>query len=577
MKRITNYLMVLAFMAFTFTSCEDVPTPFGITPPGADDEVITIDPAGSGTQADPYNVQSIIDLISSQDADTPLARELYVKGIVTNIPEGSAGISASYNNATFYISDDADGNNSFYIFRCKGLGGGDITDEGFLKVGDEVVIYGTSWVNYKGNTPQTSQGAAYIYSINGKTADNTEEPSEPAAGDGKGTADSPYNVTAAIAKGDQTGAYVKGFIVGFVDGQAYESGANFSAAATGKTNILIAASADETDAAKCMPVQLPNGDIRTGLNLQDNAGNYKKEVTLYGDITKYFSVPGIKNTSFAIIDGKEIGTNPNGGGNDNPAPMGDAFTLATTISDGEYAIATLTEGNTFATAQALTSGYGYFYVSDATFASNAISPVAANNVFTIKATTGGYTIQDADGQFVYMTGTYNSFNRSADKPADGAVWSITIASDGKASIKNNTTNKTIQYSAQYKSYGAYADVTNTLPNLFKKGGSTGGGNETATGYKATTTIADGKFIIGATVGSSVIVAVPIESSKTYGYLGKAETTPNNGAIDADAANEFTFKAVSGGYTIQSADGRYLYMTGTYNSFNVDAAQKDGYI
>ena len=114
---------------------------------------------------------------------------------------------------------------------------------------------------------------------------------------------------------------MKAFIVGFVDGQVYAEGATFSSAATSKSNILIAASADETDASKCMPVQLPNGDIRPKLNLQDNPGNYKKEVLLYGDITKYFGVPGFKNTAYAVIDGNAIGTKPGGG----ETPSGDGI------------------------------------------------------------------------------------------------------------------------------------------------------------------------------------------------------------------------------------------------------------
>ena len=198
MKRITNYLIAMALMAFTFTSCEDVPNPFGqILPPGGGDDVVVIDPAGSGTQADPYNVQAIINIVSALDASTTLEKEYYVKGIVTNIPEGDKGISTSYNNATFYISDDADGNNSFYIYRCLGLGGGDITDANFIKVGDEVVIHGTSWVNYQGNTPETTQKTAYVYSINGKTegGGGGETPSGEAKG--TGTQADPFNAAAA--------------------------------------------------------------------------------------------------------------------------------------------------------------------------------------------------------------------------------------------------------------------------------------------------------------------------------------------------------------------------------------------
>lgn len=168
MKRLANYLIALALMAFTFTSCEDVPNPFGqILPPNGEEEAVEFEPAGSGTLAEPYNVQAIVNIVSALEAGVALEKEYYVKGYVTSIPNN--GISASYNNATFYISDDKEGNNRFYIYRAKGLGGGDITDESFIKLGDEVVVCCSSWVNYQGNTPETSQGKAYIYSINGSS------------------------------------------------------------------------------------------------------------------------------------------------------------------------------------------------------------------------------------------------------------------------------------------------------------------------------------------------------------------------------------------------------------------------
>ncbi len=95
-----------------------------------------------------------------------------MKGIVTSIPAN--GISTRYNNVSFYISDDASASNKFYVFRAKGLGGGDVT-ENMIKVGDEVVIFGSTWVNYKGNTPETKQGEAYVVSIksNGDSPDPT--------------------------------------------------------------------------------------------------------------------------------------------------------------------------------------------------------------------------------------------------------------------------------------------------------------------------------------------------------------------------------------------------------------------
>ncbi len=114
-----------------------------------------------------------------------------------------------------------------------------------------------------------------------------------------------YTVAEALAAftGVATPAVVKGYIVGTVDGQVYAEGCRFSGTAESKTNILIADNADETDYNNCMPVQLPSGAVRNALNLVDNAGNYKKQVTLTGSLEKYFGVPGLKTVSKYEIEG----------------------------------------------------------------------------------------------------------------------------------------------------------------------------------------------------------------------------------------------------------------------------------
>ena len=99
--------------------------------------------------------------------------------------------------------------------------------------------------------------------------------------------------------------------MGYVEGQVLADGAHFTADGCNvKSNMLIAPSASETDLSKCMPVQLPSGEVRNGLNLQDNPGNIKKEVLLYGNIEKYFGAPGVKAVTYAEIDGKAVGSKP---------------------------------------------------------------------------------------------------------------------------------------------------------------------------------------------------------------------------------------------------------------------------
>lgn len=276
-------------------------------------------PDAPGTAEKPLTVAEALAYIDANleaDKQSPVG---YVKGKIAAISEIDTG---QYGNATYTISDDGSENNTLQIYRGYGLGGAKFTNANDIKVGDNVIVSG-KLVNYKGNTKQFAQGSK-IMQLNDKKAEGGDTPS--GEGEGKGTADSPYNVTAAIAAGSGTGVYVKAYIVGSVDGQVLATGATFSATSNTQTNILIAASADETDVNKCMPVQLPAGAIRTGLNLKDNAGNYKKEVTLYGNIEKYFGATGIKSVSFAILNGTEIGTNPAGGGGGD-TPSGDVKTV----------------------------------------------------------------------------------------------------------------------------------------------------------------------------------------------------------------------------------------------------------
>lgn len=268
-------------------------------------------PTGDGTLANPWNSVAANNYTSSLPADTDSEKDYYIKGKIAKIANNGT-FSAEYGNATFYISDDGTDNNTFYVFRTLFLGNKKWeSGNAQIKVGDEVIICGKV-VNYRGNTPETVQNKSYIYSLNGSTSDDGggTQPSNPDDG-GAGSYSNPYSVSAAQAAGSGTGVYVKGFIVGYVEGQVYATGAHFTSdGCQVKTNILIAASATETNVENCMPIQLPSGNVRTGVNLQDNPGNYGKEVLLYGNIERYFGVTGVKSVTYAEIGGNGIGTKP---------------------------------------------------------------------------------------------------------------------------------------------------------------------------------------------------------------------------------------------------------------------------
>lgn len=115
-----------------------------------------------------------------------------------------------------------------------------------------------------------------------------------------GSREAPYTVAQAQALGDDydkvEDAWIEGYIVGWVNGSHYPSGARFTAQAAGQTNLLLADSIYENDPAHCLPIELPNNSkIRQDLNLRDNQSNLGRHIKLKGDITSYFKVTGIKS------------------------------------------------------------------------------------------------------------------------------------------------------------------------------------------------------------------------------------------------------------------------------------------
>ncbi len=98
----------------------------------------------------------------------------------------------------------------------------------------------------------------------------------------------------------------------------------------------------------------------------------------------------------------------------------------------------------------------------------------------------------------------------------------------------------------------------------------GGVEETEPAYthKPVSAITSGRSYILAAEGNA---ATAVDESKSYGYLGVTTVTPEkDGLIVEDATGiEFRFEAASNGnFYILDAYDRYLYMTGTYNNFNL---------
>ena len=111
---------------------------------------------------------------------------------------------------------------------------------------------------------------------------------------------------------DKSEAWVTGYIVGWVNVDISNSNlalaADFTVPAKVNTNIMIASNPDEKDPANIATVQLPSGDVRKALNLQDHPENLGELVTVYGTVgIKYCGQYGVRSVSDYVWgdEGKE--------------------------------------------------------------------------------------------------------------------------------------------------------------------------------------------------------------------------------------------------------------------------------
>lgn len=117
----------------------------------------------------------------------------------------------------------------------------------------------------------------------------------PEGGIGNGNWDSPISVIQILGGKSGRDVWVKGYIVGWIDTSGgtnnvcNETTCTFTVPATLQSNMLMAASPDEKDWTKCIPVQL-GGSVRTALNLQDHPENLGKLVCIKANVERYFGI-----------------------------------------------------------------------------------------------------------------------------------------------------------------------------------------------------------------------------------------------------------------------------------------------
>ncbi len=346
MKKIALSIMALAMAAVTFTSCEDVPAPYDYPGNGGSEGVyfeksFATDLGEFQSFGTNDNIAWTIDYSSACitgykdfDGDGTKSNEAGVTYLVS--PEiDLTKASKAYiemNHAMKYERADVNANNTLLISK-------DYTDDptkatwtsiaypttGLNDASTKEFVFVTSAANIPAefigqkvriafrHTCSESQSSTWeVKSLAVKEGEAENGGATPPAGAvGDGTEANPYIVTDIITNGASgSNVFVKAYIVGFVPDKAIDEAKFTAEGCEAASNVIVAASADETSVNNVIPVQLPFGDVRTGVNLKDNPGNIKQEVILCGNVETYFGKTGLKSVVWAKIGGKEFGIKP---------------------------------------------------------------------------------------------------------------------------------------------------------------------------------------------------------------------------------------------------------------------------
>jgi len=523
MKKFIYSMFALAISAMTFTSCEDVPAPYAL--PGNEDPVV-IEPTGSGTLEDPYNVaaafSAVANLTWTSNTEYETTEEVYVKGKISKIADnGTFGQSGTFGNATFYIKDDG-GNDEFYCYRILYLGNKKYTSGEDIKVGDEVVVCG-KLMNYRGNTPETVSNAAYLYSLNGVT-------------EGGGGGDTPTAIEVTCAKAVE--------LTSALDDNATSSEVY---AVTGYITEVVGSvsrnqqtfwMADTKDGGKVFEAYYAN--------LPEGVSEFKKgsKVKITGNLLKYVNnntgamTPEIKNADVVILEEGDGGGSGGGGGEtgDVKAVTIAAFNAAEESNSQVYELVGTIGGS-------INTPYGNFDLTDET---------GTVYVYGLTATNLGYGAQN-----------------------DKSYSSLKLAAGDKIKIRG------------YR--GSYGDKIEVMYAWFvEKLADGGGGGSEGGGGSAVTSLTNGGFEIWAdglptgwksasTASSATLTQSTVAHSGTYSVNVGGDASNNKRLASQEitlAAGDYTFSVWIKATTNDVAQARLGYVPVTSGKAGTYAYAKD---
>lgn len=257
-------------------------------------------------------IANISSLTSSYDL-TGLKVIIRNVGVTANFSLADGSISEPTTIGTITFNNSSDGKLAQAILLPEN----DLSNKELLLInGDNSFTYKLSGLQ---NISSLEKGKKYTFnitinpklgnaiSVSNPTISNWTEVSaigsqiDQDASSPKGSSANPYTITEAIKNQGDKNAWVMGYIVGYYSGTTFTSFVNNNVDVTKTTNIAIAASPTEIDAAKTFPVSLSTDALKEELNLSTNPKNLGKQIILNGDIQSYYGIVGFKSTTSYVF------------------------------------------------------------------------------------------------------------------------------------------------------------------------------------------------------------------------------------------------------------------------------------
>lgn len=261
-----------------------------------------------GTKDDPYSVEEVIAMKSN-------GRTAWVQGYIVGSARSGRTEITSDKDIIFNAADTELDNNLILAptADCRDYdkmiivelpSGTALRDRANLLdnpqvLGKLMTVYGSfnEWLGMNGVTG--SRGAVSDFEIEGVDTSG--------GGSGNGTEASPYSVDFIIANpDDMSSVWIEGYIVGFVIGDNFLSGAKFGTFSDGddynNANVIIAANPDAVGTAVSIPVALSGRELRNQFGLKANPAAYRQKVKIFGNVSETMGSIGVSAvTSMAEV------------------------------------------------------------------------------------------------------------------------------------------------------------------------------------------------------------------------------------------------------------------------------------